>query len=87
MITGTLGYNSNNDRYGLLVIDIWEIDGLHCGQTLDVWDSDKEQWLPTRLEKHYQAPSFPPQRNDGWYLVGTDYSGSALEGLRVRCDI
>lgn len=85
MITGILGYNSSNNRYGLLVMDLWEIEGLHCGAALEVWDG--ERWIPTRIEKHYQAPSFPPQRNDGWYLTGTDYSGSALEGLRVRCDI
>ena len=31
MITGRLGYNSANDRYGLLVSDLWEHDGFHCG--------------------------------------------------------
>ena len=32
MITGRLGYNSANDRYGLLVSDLWEHDGLlHIG--------------------------------------------------------
>ena len=86
MIKGILGYNSQNDRYGLLVMDLWEIEGFHCGQTLEVWDSDKEQWIPTRMEMHYQAPSFPKKRNDGWYLVSTEYSGTALEGLTVRVD-
>ena len=83
---GILGYNSSNDRYGLLVSDLWEIEGFHCGQTLEVWDGDKEQWISTRMEMHYQpsAFQFPPQRNDGWYLVGTEYSGTDLEGLRVR---
>lgn len=85
-MTGILGYNSSNDRYGLLVCDLWEIDGFHCGQTLEVWDSDTEQWIPTRMEMHYQPSTFqfPKRRNDGWYLVGTEYSGQALEGLRVR---
>ena len=83
MIKGILGYNNQNDRYGLLVMDLWEIEGFHCGQTLEVWDSDKEQWIPTRMEMHYQAPSFPKKR-DGWYLVDTSYSGTALEGLTVR---
>lgn len=73
--TGILGYNSHNDRYGLLVCDLWEIDGFHCGETLDVWDYDKEQWKPTRMEMSW---------NKGWYLVDTDYCGSDLEGLRVR---
>ena len=83
---GTLGYNSSNDRYGLLICDLWEIEGFHCGQNLEVWDSESERWLPTRMEMHYQpsAFQFPAQRNDGWYLAGTEYSGTDLEGLRVR---
>ena len=87
MTKGILGYNSKNDRYGLLVMDMWEIDGFHCGQTLEVWDSDKQQWIPTMMDMHYQAPSFPKKRNDGWYLAGTPYSGTALEGLTVRVNL
>lgn len=86
MLTGRMGYNSQNDRYGLLVMDLWEIEGFHCGDTLEVWDNEKEQWIPTRMEMHYQPSAFwfPKKRNDGWYLVGTEYSGTALEGLKVR---
>lgn len=86
MIIGRMGYNSQNDRYGLLVMDLWEIEGFHCGDTLEVWNSEKEQWIPTRMEMYYQpsAFQFPKNRNDGWYLVGTEYSGTALEGLKVR---
>ena len=84
MKKGRMGYNSHNDRYGLLISDLWEIEGFHCGDTLEVWDSDKEQWIPTRMEMYYQPPSFPKKRNDGWYLVGTEYSGTSLEGLIVR---
>ncbi len=83
-IKGRLGYNSSNDRYGLLISDLWEIDGFHCGDTLEVWDYESEQWIPTRMEMHWQAPSFPKKRNDGWYLVDTPYQGAALEGLNVR---
>lgn len=83
-MTGFLGYNKRNDRYGLLVMDLWEIDGFHCGDTMEVWDSDTEQWIPTKMCMHYQAPSFPKKRNDGWYLLGTQYKGTELEGLRVR---
>ena len=75
MITGLLGYNSRNDRYGLLVMDLWEIEGFHCGDTLEVWDSESDQWIPTRIEMRW---------NNEWYLVGTEYSGTALEGLKVR---
>ncbi len=74
-MTGILGYNSSNDRYGLLVSDLWEIDGFHCGETLEVWDYEQEQWTPTRMEMRYP---------NEWYLVGTPFSGQALEGLRVR---
>lgn len=31
MTTGRLGYNSVNDRYGLLVSDLWVHSGFHCG--------------------------------------------------------
>ena len=75
MITGILGYNSQNDGYGLLVMDLWEIEGFHCGDTLEVWDSEAEKWIPTRIEMRWK---------DEWYLVGTPYSGTALEGLRIR---
>lgn len=33
---GRLGYNRKNDRYGLLVTDLWEIDGFSCGNRLQV---------------------------------------------------
>lgn len=77
MMTGIMGFNSKNDRYGLLVMDLWWIDGFHCGDALEVWDSEKEQWIATRIEMQ-------SKRNDGWYLVGTPYSGAALEGLKIR---
>lgn len=35
-IEGRLGYNCENDRYGLLVSDIWENNGFHCGECLQV---------------------------------------------------
>lgn len=75
MTTGILGYNSSNDRYGLLVMDLWKIEGFHCGECFDVWDSNTEQWIPTRIEMGYP---------DEWYLVGTPYRGADIEGLRAR---
>ena len=83
-IIGRLGYNAENDRYGLLIMDLWKIKGFHCGTSLDVWDNESDTWIPTKMAMHYQAPSFPKKRNDGWYLMGTNYSGQQLEGLRVR---
>ena len=84
MIKGILGYNKENDRYGLLVMDLWEVSGFHCGETLEVWDNENEKWFSTRMEMHYQENSFPKKRNDGWYLVDTPFSGRTLEGLVVR---
>lgn len=40
MIKGILGYNEENDRYGLLVMDLWKVKGFHCGETLEVWDNE-----------------------------------------------
>lgn len=36
MTTGRLGYNSVNDRYGLLVSDLWVHSGFHCGEGPEV---------------------------------------------------
>ena len=36
MKEGRLGYNSDNKRYGLLISDLWERDGFHCGECMEV---------------------------------------------------
>ena len=36
MREGRLGYNSSNDRYGLLSSDLWIDTGFHCGECLEV---------------------------------------------------
>ena len=72
MITGRLGYNSDNDRYGLLVSDLWEHEGFHCGEGLEVVVDGK--WIATRMEMSADWE---------WYLVGTDYKGD-LEYIRAR---
>lgn len=41
MMVGRLGYNSENGRYGLLVSDLWEDTGFHCGECLEVMVDDK----------------------------------------------
>lgn len=71
-IMGRLGYNSQNDRYGLLVSDLWEHDGFHCGETLEVMVDD--EWVQTRMEMSFEQE---------WYLVGTPYRGN-LEYVRAR---
>lgn len=71
MKVGRLGYNCENDRYGLLISDLWENDGFHCGECLEILVDDK--WIPTRMEM-----------TDGkWYLVGTQYKGD-LEYIQAR---
>ena len=73
MKQGRLGYNPENDRYGLLISDLWEHDGFHCGETMEVLVDD--QWVPTRIEYDHGG--------DGWYLVGTPYRGN-LEYVKAR---
>lgn len=59
MKQGRLGYNSSNDRYGLLASDLWIDTGFHCGEGLEVLVDDK--WVRTRMEMN-------PARE--WYLAG-----------------
>ena len=73
-IPGRLGYNSQNGRYGLLNSDLWEHEGFHCGEILDIWDEDDEKWIPTRMEMSIDRE---------WYLVGTPYRGDLIEGLHA----
>jgi len=67
MVQGRLGYNSENERYGLLVSDFWENTGFHCGEGLEVWVD--EHWQETRMEMGIDRQ---------WYLVGTPYYGFGI---------
>ena len=71
-IEGRLGYNSENGRYGLLVSDLWEHIGFHCGECLEV--KVDEKWVKTRMEMDIDRK---------WYLVDTPYTGD-LEYVRAR---
>ena len=73
MITGRLGYNPKTQRYGLLVADLWEHTGLHCGERLEIKVDDA--WLKTRMEMN-------PERQ--WYLAGTSYCDDDLENIQAR---
>ena len=75
MKEGRLGFNQNNGRYGILDGDIWENDGLHCGESLEVMIDDK--WVQTRMEMAWE------EDGQKWYLVGTPYKGN-LECIRAR---
>ena len=48
MKQGRLGYNSSNNRYGLLASDLWIDTGFHCGEGLEVLVDD--EWVQTRME-------------------------------------
>lgn len=73
---GRLGYNSNNDRYGLLVCDLWEHDGFHCGESLQIEIDGK--WVDTTMEMAWA------NGHGIWYLTGTDLRGDDLEYVRAR---
>lgn len=72
MREGRLGFNSDNGRYGLLISDLWEDNGFHCGECLEVMVDGK--WVETRMEM---------TADQQWYLVGTQYKGD-LEYIRAR---
>lgn len=71
-VIGRLSYNGANDRYGLLVSDLWEHDGFHCGDGLEVMVDG--EWVQTRMEMSIDKE---------WYLVGTPYHGN-LENVQAR---
>ncbi len=55
MREGRLGYNSSNDRYGLLSSDLWIDTGFHCGECLEVLIDD--QWVQTRRPPDVLPPA------------------------------
>ena len=70
---GRLGFNRENGRYGLLVTDLWEVEGFHCGQRVSVKIAG--EWVDTRFEMNPAGL---------WYLVGIDLQGEDLEFLKAR---
>ena len=75
-IIGRLGYNCQNDRYGLLISDLWEHEGFHCGEGLQVMVDD--EWVDTCFEMAWE------NGHGTWYLVGTPYRGENIEYVRAR---
>lgn len=69
-----LGYNIENDRYGILEMDLWVDEGLHCGECIEVYIDDK--WIKDRIEFRHDTKE--------WYLVYSGLTGEELEGLKVR---
>lgn len=72
MKEGRLGYNYKNDRYGILNFDLWEDDGLHCGETFEVYLNG--EWVQDRIE----------MSGTQWYLVYSNLKGADLEGIKVK---
>ncbi|MGL4910820.1 MAG: DUF5348 domain-containing protein [Romboutsia sp.] len=71
---GKLGYNCENDRFGILnSMDLWETEGLHCGECLEVCIGDS--WVEDRLEMTWEGT---------WYLNDSKIKGMALEGIQVK---
>lgn len=71
---GKLGYNKQNDRFGILIDDLWADDGLHCGECFEIFVDG--EWSVDRIE-------FSSKSNE-WYLVYSKLSGDDLERLKVR---
>lgn len=73
-ISGTIGYNRTQQRYGLLdSSDLWIVAGFHCGERLEI--KSECGWIPTRMEMDSKQQ---------WYLVDTEFRGRELEGLQAR---
>lgn len=73
---GRLGYNHENDRYGLLVSDLWEHTGFHCGECLQIYKNGK--WIDTSFEMDWSTGK------GIWYLTGTDIVGTEIEYIKAR---
>lgn len=71
---GRLGYNSELDRYGILISDLWEVEGLHCGNQIMINYND--EWINDRIEYNHS--------NKSWYLVKSNLIGEDLEGIKVK---
>lgn len=71
---GRLGYNTEIGRYGLLVSDLWENSGFHCGECMEVLIGN--QWVETRMEMDWSS-------GGRWYLAGMPYHDD-LEYVQAR---
>ncbi|MDR3595929.1 MAG: DUF5348 domain-containing protein [Clostridium sp.] len=71
--TGTLRYNYNNKKMGIMYkMDLWIDNGLNSGKSIEVFIDNK--WINDVIELS----------REGWYLVYSKLQGADLEGLKVR---
>ena len=69
-----LAYNDETKRFGVInSMDLWENEGLHCGQCLKVLING--EWVEDRLEMTWDSQ---------WYLVKSKLKGEQLENLKVE---
>lgn len=87
---GILRYNDITNEYGLFNPDIddWEICGFDNNDRLEVWNEFKEEWIPTEIVKikiicHLNTNDEIIGTESFWHLIGTNFFGSDLEGLKV----
>ena len=83
---GRLGYNPDTGRFGLLVWDLWEIDGIGLGQPMEVRIDGT--WKKTRMEMDFKRMT-PNKKRGLWCLSGTYFRENNidpfdLEGASVR---
>ena len=69
-----LGYNQDQDRYGILKSVLWIVEGLHCGETIEVFIDG--EWIKDRIEYDHKRKQ--------WYLVNSGLIGEQLEFLEVK---
>lgn len=70
MVYGRLHYNTENERYGVLIKGTWYYEGLHCGESIEVFIDG--EWRICSIELA-----------EDWYIAGTFYKGN-LENIPVR---
>ena len=67
-----LSFNDETKRFGVInSMDLWENEGLHCGQCLKVLING--EWVEDRLEMTWDSK---------WYLVKSKLKEEKLENLK-----
>lgn len=79
-LTGRLYFNHQNGRWGIVNSDdLWSYEGLHCGEPIEWYNSENDEWIVDPIEGTY--PGNNPQC---WYFATSGLKGIALKNLKVR---
>ncbi|WP_294361014.1 DUF5348 domain-containing protein [uncultured Clostridium sp.] len=74
MRMGYLYFNEDTDRFGIInSSDLWENEGLHCGEVLEVLIND--EWIQDRIEMTW---------DEEYYLVNSKLKGNELNFVKVN---